>query len=138
MSERYRDIAARSGRSFAAGRDQCLVCWMQIGETDEDALDRIGAWDLDIWKNFYASMGRRKVENHYFGSLVNSGLFVLGTIDAMRGSSSSNGKSFRPSTSPWVNHYAQMPKDAVLETLLRHVSTSDLYLSNEVILLFVG
>jgi acetyl esterase/lipase len=48
MSERYRDIAAKSGRSFAPGRNQCLVLWMQIGKSEEDALDRIRAWALDI------------------------------------------------------------------------------------------
>jgi hypothetical protein len=85
MSERYRDTAARSGRSFPAGRNQCFLRWMQIGKTEEAALERILARDLDIWKNFYASMGRRKVENNdYFGSLVNSGLLVFGTVDSVR------------------------------------------------------
>ena len=48
MSERYRDIARRSGRRFPPGRNQCLVRWLQIGKSEEDALDRIRAWYPDI------------------------------------------------------------------------------------------
>ena len=46
------------GRVFAPGQNQALVRWIQIGKTEEDALERIRAYDLDIWKNFYAAMGR--------------------------------------------------------------------------------
>jgi alkanesulfonate monooxygenase SsuD/methylene tetrahydromethanopterin reductase-like flavin-dependent oxidoreductase (luciferase family) len=118
LSERYRTIAAQHGRSFAPGQNQCLVRWIQIGRTEEEALEKIRAYDLDIWKNFYAAMGRRKVEgDDIFGSLVNSGLFVFGTVDSVRQQLVEQWKILPGEHIALVNHYAQMPKDAVIETL---------------------
>jgi alkanesulfonate monooxygenase SsuD/methylene tetrahydromethanopterin reductase-like flavin-dependent oxidoreductase (luciferase family) len=118
LSERYRTVAAQHGRSFAPGQNQCLVRWIQIGKTEEDALEKIRAYDLDIWKNFYAAMGRRKVEgNDIFGSLVNSGLFVFGTVDSVRAQLIEQWKVLPGEHIALVNHYAQMPKDAVIETI---------------------
>lgn len=118
LSERYRTVAAQHGHSFAPGQNQCLVRWIQIGKTEEDALEKIRAYDLDIWKNFYAAMGRRKVEgNDLFGSLVNSGLFVFGTVDSVRAQLVEQWKVLPGEHIALVNHYAQMPKDAVIETI---------------------
>jgi alkanesulfonate monooxygenase SsuD/methylene tetrahydromethanopterin reductase-like flavin-dependent oxidoreductase (luciferase family) len=118
LSERYRTRAAQHGHVFAPGQNQALVRWIQIGKTAEDALEKIRTYDLDIWKNFYASMGRRKVEgNDIFGSLVNSGLFVFGTVDSVRQQLVEQWKVLPGEHIALVNHYAQMPKDAVIETL---------------------
>ena len=118
LSERYRTVAAQHGHSFAPGQNQCLVRWIQIGKTEEDALEKIRAYDLDIWKNFYAAMGRRKVEgNDLFGSLVNSGLFAFGTVDSVRAQLVEQWKVLPGEHIALVNHYAQMPKDAVIETI---------------------
>ncbi len=94
------------------------------GALDPDRQDRGGragrirAWDLDIWKNFYAAMGRRKVDgNDIFGSLVNSGLFVFGTVDSVRQQLVEQWKILPGEHIALVNHYAQMPKDAVIETI---------------------
>ena len=63
------------------------------------------------------SMGRRKVEgNDIFGSLVNSGLFVFGTVDSVRQQLIEQWKVLPGEHIALVNHYAQMPKDAVIET----------------------
>ena len=82
--------------------------WIQIGKTREDALDRIRNYDLDIWKNFYAAMGRRKVENDdYFGSLVSSGLFVFGSVDEVRRELLEQWRVFPAEYITLINHYAQ-------------------------------
>ena len=92
--------------------------WIQIGKSAEDALEKIRTQDLDIGKNFYAAMGRRKVEgNDIFGSLVNSGLFVFGTVDSVRQQLIEQWKILPGEHIVLVNHYAQTPKDVVLETL---------------------
>ena len=55
------------------------------GTSEEDALARIRAYDLDIWKNFYAAMGRRVVENDdYFGSLLRMASGARVTLDCSR------------------------------------------------------
>ena len=63
-------------------------------------------------------MGRRKVEgDDIFGSLVNSGLFVFGTVDSVRHQLIEQWKTLPGEHIALVNHYAQMPKDAVIETI---------------------
>jgi alkanesulfonate monooxygenase SsuD/methylene tetrahydromethanopterin reductase-like flavin-dependent oxidoreductase (luciferase family) len=125
LAEHYRKAAAASGRSFKPGQNQSLVRWIQIGKSEEDALDRIRSYDLDIWKNFYAAMGRRKVENDdYFGSLVNAGLFVFGTVESVRKQMIEQWKVFPAEYVALINHYAQTPKEVVIETLdllMRHI-----------------
>ena len=57
-------------------------------------------------------MGRRKVEgNDLFGSLVNSGLFVFGTVDSVRQQLVEQWNVLLGEHIALVNHYAQMPKD---------------------------
>jgi len=128
LSEAYREEAARSGYAFAPGQNQCLVRWLEIGRTDEEALERIRAYDLDIWKNFYAAMGRRAVENgDFLGSLIKSGLFVFGSVDTVRRQLVEQWKVFPAEYVVLVNHYAQMPKEIVIETLdlfMRHIKPS--------------
>jgi hypothetical protein len=97
-------------------KNRCLVRWLKIDETEEDALDRIRAYDLDIWKNFYAASGLRKAEgNDIFGSLANPCLFVLGTVDSVRQQPVEQWQVMPGENIALVNHYAQMPKDRVIE-----------------------
>jgi alkanesulfonate monooxygenase SsuD/methylene tetrahydromethanopterin reductase-like flavin-dependent oxidoreductase (luciferase family) len=120
LAEHYRKAAAQHGRSYLPGQNQCMVRWIQIGRSKEDALDRIRKYDLDIWKNFYAAMGRRTVENDdYFGSLVNSGLFVFGTVEEVRRELLEQWRVFPAEYITLINHYAQTPKEVVIETLDR-------------------
>lgn len=125
LAEHDRKAAAASGRHFKLGQNQSLVRWIQIGRTEEDALERIRSYDLDIWKNFYTAMGRRKVENDdCLGSLVNAGLFVFGTIESVRRQMIEQWKVFPAEYVALINHYAQTPKEVVIETLdlfMRHI-----------------
>ena len=92
--------------------------WIQFGKTKEDALNRIKAYDLDIWKNFYSAMGRRKVDSDdYLGSLINSGLFLYGTVDDIRNELIKQWKVFPAEYITLINHYAQTPADVVIEQL---------------------
>ena len=118
LAEHYRKAAAQHGHAFGAGQNQCMVRWIQFGKTREDALNRIKAYDLDIWKNFYAAMGRRKVDNDdYLGSLVNSGLFLFGTVDEIRAELLKQWAVFPAEYITLINHYAQTPADVVIEQL---------------------
>src|SRR6185312_3674961 len=125
LAEIYRASSARHGRSFGPGQNQCMVRWIEIGKTKEDALQRIKDYDLDIWKNFYSAMGRRKVENDdYLGSLVNSGLFLFGTVEEVRAELVKQWQVFPAEYITLINHYAQTPAGVVIETLetfQRHV-----------------
>ena len=118
LAEVYRKASAQHGRSFGPGENQCMVRWIEIGKTKEDALQRIKDYDLDIWKNFYAAMGRRKVDNDdYLGSLINSGLFLFGTVDEVRAELVKQWRVFPAEYITLINHHAQTPAAVVIETL---------------------
>jgi len=52
-------------------------------------------------------MGRRKVENDdYLGSLVNSGLFLFGTVDEVRAELVKQWRVFPAEYITLINHYA--------------------------------
>jgi alkanesulfonate monooxygenase SsuD/methylene tetrahydromethanopterin reductase-like flavin-dependent oxidoreductase (luciferase family) len=118
LADVFRKSAAQHGRSFGLGENQCVVRWIQIGKSKEDALRRVQDYDLDIWKNFYAAMGRRKVDNDdYFGSLMNSGLFLFGTVDDVRAELLEQWRQFPAEYITLISHYAQTPAEVVIETL---------------------
>ena len=63
-------------------------------------------------------MGRRKVDNDdYLGSLINSGLFLFGTVDEVRQALIEQWKVFPAEYITLINHYAQTPAEVVIETL---------------------
>jgi hypothetical protein len=98
---------SRTGASYAGSRST---------RPKRTRLDRIRAYDLDIWKNFYAASGLRKAEgNDIFGSLANPCLFVLGTVDSVRQQPVEQWQVMPGENIALVNHYAQMPKDRVIE-----------------------
>jgi len=118
LTDVFRKSAAQHGRAFGLGENQCVVRWIEIGKTKEDALQRIKDYDLDIWKNFYAAMGRRKVENNdYLDSLVNSGLFLFGTVEEVRAQLVEQWRAFPAEYITLINHYAQTPASVAIETL---------------------
>ena len=101
------------------------VDWARVGRVTEPGryMMRFGyvivtADDLDIWKNFYAAMGRRKVDNDdYLGSLIGSGLFLFGTVDEIRAELIEQWTVFPAEYITLINHYAQTPADVVIEQL---------------------
>jgi alkanesulfonate monooxygenase SsuD/methylene tetrahydromethanopterin reductase-like flavin-dependent oxidoreductase (luciferase family) len=125
LSRRYVDIATRAGHAWRAGQNQCLVRWMQIGRTEEDARNRVMEYDSDIFRNFYAAMGRRKLNpDDVYGSILGSGLYVVGTVESVRRQLIEQWREFPAEYLTLIFHYAQMPKEAVIETLeafMRHI-----------------
>lgn len=98
---------------------------MQIGKTEDDARDRVMRWDSDIFRNFYAAMGRRKMDlSDLYGSIMASGLYVVGTVDSVRKQLIEQWKVFPAEYMAMIYHYAQMPKEDVIETLdifMKHI-----------------
>ena len=125
LSRRYLELASGAGYNWRAGQNQCLVRWMQIGKTEEDAQERVMRWDSDIFRNFYAAMGRRKMNmDDLYGSILGSGLYVVGTVDSVRQQLIEQWKQFPAEYICLIFHYAQMPKEDVIETLdlfMKHI-----------------
>ena len=115
LSQSYLRIANENGYKWKPGQNQCLVRWMQMADTEEEARKNVIAHDFDIWKNFYAAMGRRRLDmKDVFGSMMESGLYVVGTPEQVRDELVKQWKVFPAEYMTLIFHYAQMPKDKVM------------------------
>ncbi len=118
LSQKYLELSKGAGFNWKPGQNQCLVRWIQIGKTEEDARDRVMRFDGDIYKNFYAAMGRRKLDmSDVYGSMLSSGLYVVGTLDSVRKQLIEQWKVFPAEHICMIYHYAQMPKEEVINTV---------------------
>jgi hypothetical protein len=82
-------------------------------------------WDSDIFKNFYAAMGRRKLtKDDLYENIIDSGLYAVGTVDTVRQQLIEQWRQFPAEHICLIFHYAQMPKEDVIETLdtfMKHI-----------------
>ena len=123
MAQRYVDVAAKAGRHMRLGQNQCMVRWVQFGKTDEEAMDKITEYDGELWKNFYCPMGKRKIDlKDAAKSAMASGLYAAGTVDTVRKQLVDEFTKVPADYLVLIYHYAQMPKEAVMENMATFMS----------------
>src|SRR5918911_2417962 len=86
MGQVYVDAAAGAGRRCALGQNQAVVRWLEIADSEAEAREQLVRNDVDIYKNFYAAMGRRKLSHpdDIVQSIIDSGLYAFGTPSGVR------------------------------------------------------
>jgi alkanesulfonate monooxygenase SsuD/methylene tetrahydromethanopterin reductase-like flavin-dependent oxidoreductase (luciferase family) len=118
MAQRYVDVAAQHGRSMRLGQNQCMVRWIHFGDSDEHAVERLLEYDGELWKNFYCPMGKRSIDlKDAAKSAMASGLYAAGTVDTVRKQLLDEFNQVPADYLVLIYHYAQMPKDKVLENM---------------------
>jgi alkanesulfonate monooxygenase SsuD/methylene tetrahydromethanopterin reductase-like flavin-dependent oxidoreductase (luciferase family) len=118
MGEVYLQAARAAGRPYAPGQNQNIVRWPQIAGSMEEAKRNLLAYDADIYKNFYAAMGRRSLDpTNVVQSIIDSGLYAIGTVDDVRAQLVEQWKQLPAEYITLIFHYAQMPKDVVIRTM---------------------
>lgn len=114
----YRKAANAAGRNYALGQNQAVVRIPHFGATMEAARESVIKYDADIFRNFYASMGRRKMDtNDIVASTTQYGLWAVGTVDQVRDQLIREWKQFPSEYFTLIYHYAQMPKEEVIRSL---------------------
>jgi hypothetical protein len=110
-----------AGGACRLGEKQAVVRWLEIGETEAAAREQLVHNDVDIFKNFYAAMGRRQLTHpdDIVQSIVDSGLYAFGTVSQVRDTLVQQWRAMPSEYIVLIFHYAQMPKD---ETI-RHLRT---------------
>ena len=126
MGKLYADAAAKAGRSFALGQNQAIVRWLEIGDSEEEAMECLLKYDTDIFKNFYAAMGRRTLTDpdDIVKSIVDSGLYAFGTVDQVGDQILDQWRQLPAEYIILIFHFAQMPKERViynLERFMKHI-----------------
>ena len=124
MGRLYVDAASKAGNSFALGQNQAIVRWIEIGENEEEALACLSKYDVDIFKNFYAAMGRRSLTNpdDVVQSIVDSGLYSFGTVDQVGEQLLAQWNQLPAEYIILIFHFAQMPKERVIYNLERFMT----------------
>lgn len=118
LSDNYLKVANEAGYNWKRGQNQNLVRWLQIAESEDAAIEAVMKYDYDIWKNFYAAMGRRKLHpDDVIGSMLDSGLYTIGTAESVRDQLVEQWEKFPAEYITMIYHYAQMPKEAVIENM---------------------
>lgn len=114
----YHETAREAGHNFAFGQNQGVVRMPHLGATTDDARRSLVRYDSDIFRNFYASMGRRKMDtSDVVKSTTQFGMWIAGTVDEVREQLISEWKQLPAEYLTLIYHYAQMPKEVVIRNL---------------------
>jgi alkanesulfonate monooxygenase SsuD/methylene tetrahydromethanopterin reductase-like flavin-dependent oxidoreductase (luciferase family) len=121
----YVDAAAGAGRTYALGQNQALVRWGQIAETEDEARRMVAEYDVDIFRDLYAGTTPMKFDpDDAVGSVVNSGLWVVGTPEQVRDQYVELWRQLPAEYVVLIYHWAQQPAESVvrqLELFMEHV-----------------
>ncbi len=125
LGRAYTKASAEAGRPLALGQNQALVRMPRIARSRAEAEKCVLRSDSDIFRNFYAAMSRHKVEpQDVVRAITKYGLWAIGTPDEVRRQLVEEWKQFPCEYVTLIYHYAQMPKDEVVENLeafMKHV-----------------
>jgi alkanesulfonate monooxygenase SsuD/methylene tetrahydromethanopterin reductase-like flavin-dependent oxidoreductase (luciferase family) len=119
QGQTYVDAAKESGRSYALGQNQCIVRWVQFGDTLTEAKRMVAQYDAEIWKNFYSAFvpGAHISEKDIVQSVLDSGLYAIGTVDDVRQQLVEQWKQLPAEYVVLIWHYAQQPKESVIQSM---------------------
>lgn len=116
--EAYVTAARRGGREYALGQNQALVRWGQVASNEEQARRDVEAYDADIFRDLYAGTTPMTFDPaDPVGSVLNSGLWVVGTPQQVRDQYVDLWKQLPAEYVVLIFHFAQMPKDRVIENM---------------------
>lgn len=118
LGQIYQKAATDAGASFTLGQNQAVVRIPHIASSRAAAEESVIKYDSDIFRNFYAAMGGHKVErNDVPKAVTKHGLWAVGTVDDVRDQLVAEWKQFPAEYVTLIYHYAQMPKDVMIEGL---------------------
>jgi alkanesulfonate monooxygenase SsuD/methylene tetrahydromethanopterin reductase-like flavin-dependent oxidoreductase (luciferase family) len=114
----YVEASAEAGRELALGQNQAMVRIPHIAPSRAAAEESVMKYDSDIFRNFYAAMGRHRVEpRDVVKAVTRYGLWTIGTAEEVRRHLVEEWKQFPAEYLTLIYHYAQMPKEAVIAAL---------------------
>jgi len=150
----YTESAQAAGHFVSYGERQALVRWIEIGETMEEARQRMVKYDLDVFKaltlllpkgttqgvdleNFY----HNGTDEEWIDFTLKTGLYCIGTLEDVKQQFIEQWKAFPAEYCMIVCHYAQQPKEMVidyLEKFMKYIKpeldkiTSEAYENNKI------
>jgi alkanesulfonate monooxygenase SsuD/methylene tetrahydromethanopterin reductase-like flavin-dependent oxidoreductase (luciferase family) len=128
LGHRYTDIARAAGRNLVHGQGQGVQRYLQIGPSYDAARQQAARYDADIYKNFWNLLYERIVDKEVtltaespvedvIDEMEKADAFVLGTVDQVRDELVAYWKQLPAEYIVLTWHYAQQPKESVIEQL---------------------
>jgi alkanesulfonate monooxygenase SsuD/methylene tetrahydromethanopterin reductase-like flavin-dependent oxidoreductase (luciferase family) len=120
QSQIYVEEAAKAGLNFRLGQRQNIVRWLHIGKTEAEYHEKLRKYDVDIYKNFYGPFFPQfptDPDTDWVKNISESGIYTGGTLDQVRDEWKRIYEKVPAEYITLIFHYAQQPKDDVLEEL---------------------
>jgi alkanesulfonate monooxygenase SsuD/methylene tetrahydromethanopterin reductase-like flavin-dependent oxidoreductase (luciferase family) len=129
----YLKAAESAGHRFALGENQAIVRWPRIGATSAEGVQQLIEYDGDIYKHFYEPFLPPDVRKRYplaasarredtLPGMLNTGLFMGGSASEVRDVFVKQWKELPAQYVVLIYHYAQHPKEGVIENLERFMA----------------
>ncbi len=128
----YLEAARAAGYTVELGQNVAQTRIINIAASTEEARRRVAAYDADIWKHFYnpfyAAFGGPKEDatdpeamntEELVDEILASGLWKIGTAAQVRDELVEEWTRFPTEYITLIFHYAQQPKESVIENLER-------------------
>jgi alkanesulfonate monooxygenase SsuD/methylene tetrahydromethanopterin reductase-like flavin-dependent oxidoreductase (luciferase family) len=119
-SKIYVEKSAAAGHPVRMGEKQNIVRWVHICKDEEDYNRKLRAYDLDIYKNFYAPFFPQfpsDPDSDFVENIKGSGIYMGGTVEEIRQQWLDIYAEFPAEYITLIFHYAQQPKEDVIEAI---------------------
>ncbi len=116
----YVEEAAKAGRKVRRGEKQNIVRWLHIANNEAQYDEKLRKYDVDIYKNFYGPFFPQfptDPDTDFVENIKSSGIYTGGTVDQVRTQWQQIFDVVPTEYITLIFHYAQQPKDDVIETL---------------------
>jgi alkanesulfonate monooxygenase SsuD/methylene tetrahydromethanopterin reductase-like flavin-dependent oxidoreductase (luciferase family) len=124
----YVESAAEAGRKVPYGKNQAIVRWGQIEDTEAKARQAVMDYDVDIFRDLYAGTTAMSYDPAApVDSVLKSGLWVVGDVNQVREQYIATWEQMPSEYVVLIYHFAQQPKESVirnLELFMEHVKPS--------------
>jgi alkanesulfonate monooxygenase SsuD/methylene tetrahydromethanopterin reductase-like flavin-dependent oxidoreductase (luciferase family) len=124
----YVESAAEAGRKVPYGKNQAIVRWGQIEDTEAKARQAVMDYDVDIFRDLYAGTTAMSYDPAApVDSVLKSGLWVVGDVNQVREQYIETWEQMPSEYVVLIYHFAQQPKESVirnLELFMEHVKPS--------------
>jgi alkanesulfonate monooxygenase SsuD/methylene tetrahydromethanopterin reductase-like flavin-dependent oxidoreductase (luciferase family) len=120
QSDIYMHEAAKAGRSVQRGAMTNIVRWVHICDSEAHYDEKLRKYEVDIYKNFYGPFFPQFSTDpniDILENIKNSGIYIGGTVESVRSQWMKMYENVPAEYITLVFHYAQQPKDDVIETI---------------------
>jgi alkanesulfonate monooxygenase SsuD/methylene tetrahydromethanopterin reductase-like flavin-dependent oxidoreductase (luciferase family) len=118
----YVEEAQKAGHDFAFGERQNICRWVHVGDTEAEWREKIRRYEAEMYAHHYTTFYPGKLpafddEQKTVQAMIDSGIFMGGNVEQLKEKWRNIYAQMPTEYITLVNHYAQIPKDILLEEL---------------------